>query len=354
MGPVTRRRRTVPAGGPAAPPARRGLTYRDAGVDVEGKSRLLDELAPLITQTFTGDVSPWGGFAGALALPAGAGRVAFTIDGVGTKTILARRLDRDRIIGSDIVAHCANDLAAAGAAPLCFLDYVTLPRLDPPMLAELIAGMSDACAHLGIPLIGGETAEMPDVYLPEAYDVVGAMAGVVRFDVGADRVRAGDAVIGLPSTGLHTNGFALARRVVEGTNLTAHDPGLGSAPAEALLAPHRCYAPDVLALMATVPVHAAAHITGGGLPGNLIRILPEGLCAHLDSRWPVPPVFAWLQRRGEISDEEMRRTFNLGVGMAVVVAAVDVPAALEILHRQDQEALAIGEVVEGQREVIFT
>jgi len=353
MGMLARRRRVVAAGGPAAPTAHQGVTYRDAGVDVAAKTDLLEKLAPAVRQTYTPGTAPWGGFAGALTLPGGIGRIALTIDGVGTKTILAHRLGRHRVIGADIVAHCANDLVAAGASPLCFLDYVALPRLDPVLLSDLMAGMTDACARLGVPLVAGETAEMPDVYVAGAYDLVGVMAGVVRFDLGRDRVRAGDVIIGLASTGLHTNGFALARRVAEGADLDAPDPTLGTSPADALLAPHRCYAPAVLDLLPTMPIHAVAHITGGGLPGNIIRILPQGLRARLDRSWPIPPVFTWLQRRGRISDGEMRRTFNLGVGMTLLVAAEDAPGVLASLHRQGQEAWVIGAILKGKREVVF-
>jgi len=330
------------------------LTYRDAGVDVEGKARLLETLGAAITQTYGPDVSPWGGFAGILRLPAGTSQIAITIDGVGTKTVLARRLGQDRAIGSDIVAHCANDLVAAGVRPLCFADCVTMGRLDELLLTTLIEGMSEACARLGIPLIGGETAEMPGVYHEEAYDVVGAMVGSVIAYLGPAHVCAGDQIIGLASTGLHTNGYSLARRLVENLDLSQYEESLGAPIGAALLAPHPCYAPAVLSLLDAMPVHAAAHITGGGLPGNIVRILPPGLRARLEPSWPVPPVFPFLQQLGALDHAEMRRTFNLGVGMVLVVSLSDAARALEILRGAGETARVIGGVVPGNRDVVFT
>ncbi len=331
----------------------RPLSYRRAGVDVAGKARLLEALGPLVVRTFGPDVSPWGGFAGVLNLPGGADRLALTVDGVGTKTLLARRLGRDRVVGADIVAHCANDLATAGARPLCFADYVAMGRLDGAVLAALVEGMSEMCLRLGIPLVGGETAEMPGVYREDAYDVAGAMVGVVETELGPGHVRPGDRIIGLASTGLHTNGYSLARRLVEGRDLRRHEVALGGPLGEALLAPHRCYAPALLRLFAAVPVRAAAHITGGGLVGNIPRVLPPGLQARLIPAWPVPPVFPFLQRLGRLEQEEMRRVFNLGVGMVVIVTPSEVPRALALLQEAGETAWPIGEVVPGERGVVF-
>jgi len=331
----------------------RPLTYRRAGVDLEGKARLLEALGPLIARTFGPDVSPWGGFAGVLRLPAWVDRLALTVDGVGTKTLLARRLGRDRVVGEDIVAHCANDLAAAGARPLCFADYVAMGRLEAGVLEALVEGMSEMCGRLGVPLVGGETAEMPGVYRKGAYDVAGAMVGAVEAELGPARVRPGDRIIGLASTGLHTNGYPLARRLVEGRDLRRHEPALGGSLGDALLAPHRCYAPALLRLCTTVPVHAAAHITGGGLVGNIPRVLPVGLQARLMPTWPVPPVFPFLQRLGALDQEEMRRVFNLGVGMVVLVAPADEPRALALLQQAGETGWPVGEVLPGERGVVF-
>lgn len=330
-----------------------GATYRAAGVDVESKARLLAELGTTIRQTQGAAAAAWGGFAGVVRLPGAGGALAITIDGAGTKTVLARRLGRDRVIGSDIVVHCANDLVAAAARPLAFVDYVAMPRLDVVIVRALIDGMVEECQRLGIPLISGETAEMPGIYLDETYDVVGTMVGVVVREISPDLVRAGDQVIGLASTGLHTNGYALARRLVEGMDLLRHVDALGASAGDALLAPHRCYAPAVLSLLDALPVHGIAHITGGGLPGNLPRILPPGLGIRLTTTWPVPPIFGYLQRLGGVDEEEMRRTFNLGAGMVVLTDAGDAARALTLLQSRGETAWVIGEVMEGAQEVVF-
>ncbi len=330
------------------------LTHCDAGVDTDGKARLLETLGAAITQTFGQDTSPWGGFAGVLRLPAGAAQIAITIDGVGTKTVLARRLGADRVIGADIVAHCANDLVAAGARPVCFVDYVAMPRLDAPLLAALIDGMTEMCLRLGIPLIGGETAEMPGVYHEDAYDVAGAMVGVVVADLGPHRVSAGDQVIALASTGLHTNGYSLARRLIADRDLTSYEEDLGDSLGAALMAPHRCYASALLPPFDRAAVHAIAHITGGGLPGNVVRVLPPGLQVRLTPSWPAPPIFAFLRKAGGLDDEEMRRVFNLGVGMVVFAQAKDAQRTVSAFQEAGEPAWVIGEVVSGDRGVVFT
>jgi phosphoribosylformylglycinamidine cyclo-ligase len=329
------------------------VTYRDAGVDIEGKAYLLAELGSAIQQTHGTTAGGWGGFAGVVRLPAGSGALAVTIDGAGTKTVIARWLGRDRVIGSDIVAHRANDLLAAGARPLAFVDYVAMSRLDAQVVRALIQGMVEECRRLGIALAGGETAEMPSIYHEETYDVVGKMVGVVVAEISQALVRAGDQAIGLASTGLHTNGYALARRLVEGMDLLRHVDALGASPGDALLAPHRCYAPAVLSLLDALPVHGIAHITGGGLPGNLPRILPPGLGIRLTATWPIPPIFGYLQRLGGVDEEEMRRTFNLGAGMVVLTDAGDAARALTLLQSRGETAWVIGEVVEGAQEVVF-
>ncbi len=340
------------SGGPPA-----GLTYRDAGVDIDAKSRLLQEIAPAIAATHTGAVAAGvGAFAGALRLPAAGGILAATVDGVGTKTLLARRLHRDEVIGADIVAHCANDLAAQGARPLAFLDYIAMARLDPPVIATLIRAMARACAGVGAVLLGGETAEMPDVYVEGAYDVVGTMIGVAPPEglITGEAVAPGQRLVGLASTGLHTNGYSLARRVVNALPIEAllrDDPDLGINVTDALLAPHRCYAPAVLAVLSSVRVRGIAHITGGGLVDNITRILPERCRARIGRSWPVPPIFGWLQRLGRIPDADMLATFNLGVGMVVVVAAADVDRAIEHFAVSNIPAWEIGEIVEGPKGV---
>ncbi len=334
-----------------------GLTYGRAGVDVDGKARLLAGLAPTIAATHTGAVAAGiGAFAGALRLgPPGEGYLAATVDGVGTKTLIARRAGRDEVIGSDIVAHCANDLVASGARPLVFLDYIAMAHLQPAVVGALIEGMTKACRELGVVLLGGETAEMPDIYTGDAYDVVGTMIGLASPDglITGSSVAPGDRLIGLASTGLHTNGYSLARRVLQeaGASLHTSVPELGGTLGEALLAPHRCYAPGVLPLAGRIKVHAVAHITGGGLIDNLTRVLPDGCRARVDRGWPQPPIFGWLQRAGRIPDAEMVKTFNLGIGMVIVTSRHDAAAVSRHFMDIGIPTFNIGEIVEGFRGV---
>lgn len=332
-------------------------TYRQAGVDIEAKADLLAGLTPAIAATHTeAVVAGVGAFAGAMRLGhTDAGLLMATTDGAGTKTLVARALGRDDVIGADIVAHCANDLVAGGARPVAFLDYIAMGRLDPPVVRALVESMAQACRTLGVVLLGGETAEMPDIYAGEAYDVVGTMIGLAPAEglMTGQTVRPGHRIIGLASTGLHTNGYTLARRVVAqaGVALNDHVPDLGTTAGDALLQPHRCYAAAVLALLARLRVHAVAHITGGGLAGNIARVLPEGCRARLTRTWPQPPVFAWLQRLGRVPAADMERTFNLGIGMAIVVAAPDAGPALRHFDEQGVPAVEIGEIARGARGV---
>lgn len=350
--------RSGPAGG--SRPARQGvwgLTYGQAGVDIEAKTGLLDSLAPVIASTHGEDVvAGVGAFAGAMRLhPAGPVLLAATTDGVGTKTLLARQLGRDGVVGADIVAHCANDLVAVGARPIAFLDYLAMGRLVPGVARAIVEAMAEACRALGIALLGGETAEMPEVYRDEAYDVAGTMIGTASTDglVTGAGIRPGHRVVGLASSGLHTNGYSLARRVLErcGVSPHAHDDSLGTTVGDALLAPHLCYAPGLIDLLARIPVAGIAHITGGGIVDNLVRVLPEGCRAHLIAGWPRPPIFAWLQDRGGIPEQEMVRTFNLGIGMAVVVPAGYAASVIEHFKSLSIAAHEIGEIVPGPRGV---
>jgi phosphoribosylformylglycinamidine cyclo-ligase len=345
---------------PARPTPGRGTTYRQAGVDIEAKSRMLDDLAPVIAATHSQNVvAGVGAFAGALRLgPDQSGFLLATTDGVGTKILVARRMQRDAVIGTDIVAHCANDLVASGARPLAFLDYIAMGCLDAAVLRALIEAMAGACRDLGIPLLGGETAEMPDVYIGDAYDVVGTMIGSAPPEgvIVGRTARPGHRLVGLASTGLHTNGYTLARRVIAacGTPLDAHVPELQGTLGAALLQPHQCYAPLVLSLCAKTRVHAVAHITGGGIPGNLMRVLPAGCRAWITRAWPVPPIFGWLREAGAIPDDDMVRTFNLGVGMIVILAPGDAAGAIAHFWQAGIDAWEIGELFEGPRGVELT
>lgn len=310
-----------------------GLSYAAAGVDIEAYERVLERVKPLIAATHGPEVAGGvGPFAGLYALPGGA-HLAASADGVGTKIKVAIAAGMHRGIGVDIVNHCVNDIATAGARPLFFLDYFASGKLDPHVFEELVRGMSDACREAGCALLGGETAEMPGVYALGDYDLAGFIVGIVDAGKAREPVRPGDLLVGLPSSGLHTNGFSLARKVFEKVPLNEPFREPGHTLAHALLAPHRSYLRD----LEHMTWKAAAHITGGGITGNLPRCLPGGLGARIDrAAWEVPPIFREIQRRGHVSDEEMWGTFNMGLGMIV---AVDPRSA-----RGD--ALAVGEVVE--------
>ena len=291
------------------------LSYSAAGVDVEAYERMLERVRPRISATHGPEVAGGvGPFAGLYDLPRG-GRLAASADSVGTKVKVAIACGCHRGIGHDIVNHCVNDVATVGARPLFFLDYFASDRLDEAIFSEVVRGLTESCDANGCALLGGETAEMPGVYEPGAYDVVGFVIGHVDPCVTRDPVRAGDLLIGLPSSGLHSNGFSLARKVFEDVPVDHVFTELGRPLGEALLEPHRPYLQD----LQTLPWKAAAHITGGGLLGNVQRALPEGLAAELErSAWSVPPIFELIARRGRVADDEMLGTFNMGLGMVLV------------------------------------
>ncbi|HET7465071.1 MAG TPA: phosphoribosylformylglycinamidine cyclo-ligase [Candidatus Dormibacteraeota bacterium] len=303
-----------------------GLSYAAAGVDIEAYERVLERVKPLIAATQGAQVAAGvGPFAGLYELPGG-GRLAASADGVGTKIKLAIATGRHRGIGVDIVNHCVNDIACAGARPLFFLDYFATGKLDPKVFEQLVEGMTEACRAAGCALLGGETAEMPGMYGLGDYDLAGFIVGMVDSDAARAPVVAGDVLVGLPSSGLHTNGYSLARKVFEGVTL-------GKRLADQLLAPHKSY----LDTMRALPWKAAAHITGGGILGNLPRCLPDGLGAVLHRKsWDAPAIFGEIQTRGRVSDDEMYGTFNMGLGMILVVDPEDAGA----------DALVVGEVVE--------
>jgi phosphoribosylformylglycinamidine cyclo-ligase len=307
-----------------------GLSYAAAGVDIEAYERVLERVKPLIAATHGKEVaSGVGPFAGLYALP-GSGHLAASADGVGTKIKVAIAAGSHRGIGVDIVNHCVNDIATAGARPLFFLDYFATGRLDPEVFAQLIEGMTLACTASGCALLGGETAEMPGVYALGDYDLAGFIVGLVepgrRPDPGA--IRAGDAIVGLPSSGLHTNGFSLVRKVFEDVPLSKVYPELGRPLGDELLEPHRSY----LEPLATMRWKGAAHITGGGILGNLPRCLPDGLGARLDRKaWIEPPIFGLIRKRGRVSNDEMLGTFNMGLGMVLVMDRGNVPPGAQVV-----------------------
>jgi len=306
------------------------LSYAAAGVDIEAYERVLERVKPLIAATHGKEVAVGvGPFAGLYSLPGG-GHLAASADGVGTKIKVAIAAGVHRGIGTDIVNHCVNDIATSGARPLFFLDYFATGRLDPEVFTQLIEGMTAACTAAGCALLGGETAEMPGVYALGDYDLAGFVVGLVEPGRRPEpnTIRAGDAIVGLPSSGLHTNGFSLVRKVFEDVPLSKVYPEIGRPLGDELLEPHRSY----LEPLGTMRWKGAAHITGGGILGNLPRCLPEGLGARLERKsWTEPPIFGLLRKRGKVSDDEMLGTFNMGLGMILVMDGAEVPPGAKVV-----------------------
>ena len=331
-------------------PADPSFTYKDAGVDIDAGDALVERIKAPVKRTMRPEViGGLGGFGGLFRVPQGYREpvlVAGT-DGVGTKLKLAIEHDAHDGVGIDLVAMCVNDVVVQGAEPLFFLDYFVTPRLEVDVAERVIAGIARGCELAGAALLGGETAEHPGMHKPGEYDLAGFCVGIVERDriIDGSTIRAGDAVLGLASSGAHSNGFSLIRRVLEHHPEDAREPCGGKTLLEQLLTPTRIYVRPLLALRERVEVKGIAHITGGGLVENIPRVLPEGLGVRLDgARWTRPPVFDWLERRGVAADE-LHRTFNCGIGMIVVVAADEAEAALRHLGEAGEQAWAIGEVV---------
>ena len=316
------------------------LTYRDAGVDMEEGDALVERIKPHARRTLRPEVlAGIGGFGGLFQIPRGYREPVMVVgtDGVGTKLKLAFLTGRHDTVGIDLVAMSVNDVVVCGAEPLVFLDYFATSRLRADQAEQVIKGIAEGCVQAGCALIGGETAELPGFYQGDEYDLAGFCVGVVEKSriLDGSRVREGDVVLGLASTGLHSNGFSLARKVF-GEKLAAQ--------AEALLAPTRIYVKDCLALREAFDVHAFAHITGGGLPGNLPRVLPPEHRAVLRPGWPRPAIFDLIEKQGKIAPDEMLRTFNCGVGMCVVLSAEDSDAAVALLQGRGQASFPIGRI----------
>ncbi len=343
------------------------LTYREAGVDIEAGDEAVRRIGPLARGTYRPEVlGGIGAFASFVRVPAGYVEpvLVSSTDGVGTKLKVAFLADRHDTVGIDLVAMSVNDVLVHGAEPLYFLDYIGLPRLDPARVEVLVAGVAEGCRRAGCALVGGETAELPDLYAPGEYDLAGFAVGVVEQAriIDGRSVQVGDAVLGLPSSGLHSNGYSLARRIVFDVLKLGIDspfPDTRCSVAEELLRPTRIYVQPVLDLLRRgVEVHAMAHVTGGGLTGNLPRVLPEGCRAVVRrAAWDVPAVFRVLQRAGHVSDAEMFRTFNMGIGYVLVVPAEQTERVMQWMGSgatalgDAPAAIWLGEIVAGERGV---
>jgi len=338
------------------------MTYRDAGVDIDAGDALVDRIKPLARATSrSGVMGGLGGFGALFDLKAAGFTdpvLVSSTDGVGTKLRIAIDTDGHDHVGIDLVAMCVNDLVVQGAEPLFFLDYFATGRLSVDAAARVIAGIAKGCELAGCALVGGETAEMPGMYGDGDYDLAGFSVGAAeRADLLPKPVGAGDVVLGLASSGVHSNGFSLVRRVVEVSGLGWADPAPfapGKTLAEALLAPTRIYVKSLLALHRAGLLQAAAHITGGGLPGNLPRVLPEATRAVISGEgWALPAVFGWMARTGGVAPEEMLRVFNCGIGMAIVIKPENVEAATALLQAQGETVHRLGaiESCEGEAEV---
>jgi len=342
---------------PPGPDHRGGLTYAGAGVDIDAGDRAVELIKPLVASTVRpGVIGGIGGFGGLFAVPTDRYRepvLVASTDGVGTKLEVARALGRFDTVGVDLVAMCVDDLVCQGAEPLFFLDYLATGRLDPEQARDVVAGIAEGCRQARCALLGGEMAEHPGTMAPGAVDLAGFAVGVAERDRLLDpaAVRPGDALVGLLSPGLRSNGYSLARAVVARAGLALDQPawpGAGRTLGEELLVPSVVYAPAVLELLAALDVHAVAHVTGGGIPGNLPRALPAGTVAVVDRRaWTVPRIFAELAAHGGIADDELCRVFNLGVGMIVALPEEQAAGALQILARHPFGAARVGEVVAG-------
>lgn len=337
--------------------SKKPLTYRDAGVDIEAGNALVERIKPVVAKTSRPEVlDGLGGFGGLFGLPPGKYREPVLVsgtDGVGTKLMLAQKLGIHDTIGIDLVAMCVNDVIVQGAEPLFFLDYFACGHLDIDVAEAVITGIAEGCRRAGAALIGGETAEMPDMYPEGEYDLAGFCVGVVERDslVTGQSIAAGDVLLGLASDGPHSNGYSLIRKVLD----RAENPNIDGEPADRLcMQPTRIYVRPLLATMQTATVKGMAHITGGGLTENLPRMLPAGLMAVIDTgSWRPPAIFDWLAVSGRIAPGEMRRTFNCGVGMTLVVNEHDVDTALKTLGDCGEKAWVLGHIESGEEGVAY-
>jgi len=336
------------------------VTYREAGVDIDAGEELVERIKPHVRRSMRREVlGGLGGFGALVEVPLDRYRKPVLVsgtDGVGTKLRLAIDTRRHDTVGIDLVAMCVNDVVVQGAEPLFFLDYFATGKLDVDVGERLIAGIVEGCVQAGCALVGGETAEMPGMYHGEDYDLAGFCVGIVEKEaiIDGSATRAGDVVLGLPSSGPHSNGFSLIRKILQVAAADLEAPLDGAKLVDRLMAPTRIYVKPLLRLIAELPVHGLAHITGGGLLENIPRVLPDGLEVVLERKsWPRQAVFDWLQRQGQVADAEMYRVFNCGIGMTIHVAAANADRAVRILREMGAEALVIGEVRAGSRGVVI-
>jgi phosphoribosylformylglycinamidine cyclo-ligase len=347
---------------PDQPASKELVSYATAGVDIDRAQRVKQRIRYLAHKTFTKNVlSEIGSFGGMFALDKKFQNpvLVSSVDGVGTKLKVAFEMNLHHTIGSDLVNHCVNDIAVQGATPLFFMDYFAAGKLDPEVAEKVVTGIADACKQNGCALIGGETAEMPGFYGPGEYDLAGFIIGVVENEkiITGKSVEVGDVLIGLPSNGLHTNGYSLARKLlfeVGKYNAETYVNELKSKVGNELMRVHKSYWPVLKKLVDAEAISAMAHITGGGITENLPRVLPKGVSAIVEvGTWPVQPIFQHLHKLGNIPDDEMMRTFNMGIGMVLVVSPKKFKKVQSVLERAGEKSYTIGRVVKGERKVIY-
>ncbi len=341
----------------------KSVTYRDAGVDIDAGTEAVQLMKGYVRSTFNRQVlGDLGSFGGLFEFDKASYKkpvLVSSTDGVGTKIKVAVAAGRFDTIGQDLVNHCVNDILVQGARPLFFLDYVAMGVLEPVRIAQVVKGLAQACREQETVLIGGETAEMPGLYAPGDLDLAGTIVGVVEKEkvINGRGIKPGDLLVGLPSNGLHTNGYSLARKVlleVKGYGLSERVAPLKESLADALLKPHRCYAGPVLALLDKFPIEGIAHITGGGFTDNIPRVLPEGCQARIErGTWPVPPIFDLIVKAGQVPEEDAARALNMGIGLVLVLRPSKAKGVMSALKKMGEAAYLIGEIVKGEKKTVL-
>ncbi len=335
------------------------LTYADAGVSFEEEGKAMSRIKDLVKTTYRPEVvSDLGSFGGLFALGNYEKPVLVSsTDSVGTKLMVAFKANKHDTVGYDIVTHCGNDIVVEGAEPLFFLDYIGIGKMDPAVVEQIMVGLTKGCKEIGCALIGGETAELPGLYKQDEYDLVGTIIGVVEKDalITGHNIKPGDVLVGLSSTGLHTNGYSLARKILFNQcsyDIDTYIPELSTTIGNELLRYHKSYVKSILYLRERYEIKGIAHITGGGLPGNIVRILPDGCWARINTQsWDVPPIFKLLQREGNVEEAEMYRVFNMGIGIVLVLKSENVTDVIDSLNSLDENAFVMGEIESGEKGV---